>query len=46
MNDVILETSYLQMIDEVAKKFDANTDAYLKKLYPKVESVIPPALPI
>lgn len=40
MNDVILETSYLQMIDEVAKKFDANTDAYLKKLYPKVESVL------
>ena len=40
MNDMILETSYLQMIDEVAKKFDANTDAYLKKLYPKVESVL------
>ena len=40
MNDVMLESSYLQMIDEVAKKFDANTAAYLKKLYPKVEAVL------
>ena len=40
MNDVMLETSYLQIVQEVAKKFDANTDAYLKKLYPKVEAVL------
>ena len=40
MNDVMLETSYLQIVQEVAKKFDANTDAYLKKLYPKVEAIL------
>lgn len=40
MNDIMLETSYLQIVQEVAKKFDANTDAYLKKLYPKVEAVL------
>ena len=39
MNDVMLETSY-QTMQEVAKKFDANTDAYLKKLYPKVEAIL------
>lgn len=39
MNDVILETSY-QIMQEVAKKFDANTDVYLKKLYPKVEAIL------
>ena len=38
MNDVMLETSYLQIVQEVAKKFDANTSAYLHKLYPKVEA--------
>lgn len=40
MNDIMLESSYIQMINEVAKKFDANTAAYLKKLYPKVEAVL------
>ena len=38
MNDVLLEQTYLQVVTEVAKKFDANTSAYLHKLYPKVEA--------
>lgn len=38
MHDVLLEQNYLMLLDEVAKKFDANTSAYLHKLYPKVEA--------
>ena len=39
MNNILLEEAYTSIL-EVAKKFDANTAAYLNKLYPKVESVL------
>lgn len=41
MNNVLLEAQYIELLVlEVAKKFDANTSAYLKELYPKVNDVL------
>ena len=39
MHDALLEETYISL-NEVAKKFDATTSAYLSKLYPKVEAVL------
>ena len=40
MHSPLLEQSYLEIIEEKAKVFDANTAAFLKELYPIVEGIL------